>query len=142
MSTQPVTSGRRSVQEFMLRAFAAWETLSVENLPPFFRMAPQDRFFHLYSTNYHKWDSYKSHCEQFMNEHSALNIRVTDTRIYAEAELVYSAFCYEMEESLKNGKRSTREGRYTGVLLPSGDSWLIVHEQWSLPVRAAGWENY
>lgn len=144
MSTQTATEkfDEKSVREFVLKTFAAWESLKADNLAPFFRKATQDRYFHLYSMNYHDWNDYKSHAQQFMNQHKSLKIKVTDARVFREGDVIYAAFCYDMEEVFKDGKKSSREGRYTGVLLSSGRSWQIVHEQWSVPVRAAGWENY
>ena len=144
MSTQTLIEefDESSVREFVLKSFAAWESLNADNLTAFFRKAAQDRYFHLDSMNYHDWNEYKKQTQQFMNQYKSLKIKVTDARVFREGNVVYAAFCYDTEEVFKDGKRTSREGRYTGVLLPSGRSWQIVHEQWSVPVRAAGWENY
>lgn len=131
-----------SVREFIRKSFAAWESLDADNLTAFFRKAAQDRYFHLDSTHYDDWNEYKNLARQFMSRYNSLKIKITDARVFWEGEVVYGAFCYETEEVLREGKTASREGRYTGVLLPSGPSWQIVHEQWSVPVRAAGWENY
>jgi hypothetical protein len=131
-----------SAREFVLKSFAAWESLNADNLATFFRKAPQDRSFHLSSTDYHDWNDYKTRAQLFMDQYESLKIKVTDARVFREGGVVYAAFCYDTEEVFKDGKRTSREGRYTGVLLPSGESWQIAHEQWSVPVRAAGWENY
>ena len=135
-------ANKDSAREFTLDAFAAWESLNADNLEKFFRKSSWDRYFHLYSTNFHDWDGYKNYAQEFMNQHSALKIKVTDLKIFREGTVVFVAVSYELVESFKSGDRSSREGRYTSVLLPFGESWRIVHEQWSLPVRAAGWENY
>ena len=144
MDVQPAIEkvNEGSVKRFTLDALAAWESLNADNLKKFFRKSSSDRYFHLYSTNFHDWNGYKSYAQEFMNQHSALKIEVTALRLFQEGAVVYVAVSYELVESFKSGGQSSREGRYTGVLLPSGGSWQIVHEQWSLPVRAAGWENY
>jgi hypothetical protein len=131
-----------SIREFVEKSFAAWESLNVDNFTPFFRRAAQDRYFHLDSTDYHDWSEYRRAAQQFMNRYSSLKINITDARVFQEGKVVYAAFCFATEEVFREGKADSREGRYTGVLLRSGSSWQIVHEQWSLPIRAAGWENY
>jgi hypothetical protein len=131
-----------SVREFIRKSFAAWESLDADNLTAFYRKAAQDRYFHLDSTHYHDWNEYKNLARQYMSRYNSLKIKITDARVFWEGEVVYAAFCYETEEVFREGKTASCEGRYTGVLLPSGPSRQIVHEQWSVPVRAAGWENY
>lgn len=144
MNTQPAIGkfDEKSVREFVARVYAAWESLNADNLAPYFRKAPQDTHFHLYSMDYCDWNAYKKHVQQFLDEHASLSIKVSDERVFQEGDVVYVAVCYDMQETYKDGKNTSREGRYTGVLLPSGKSWRIVHEHWSVPVRAAGWENY
>lgn len=145
MSTKPSTpriEDDKSILEVVKKNFAAWESLNTARARNYYRKAPQDTFFHLYSTRLENWSEYKNRVQKYLDHCSQYTINVDDTRLFREGNLAWVAISCHLEETFKDGKKTSREARYTGVLLPTAGSWQIVHEQWSVPVRAAGWENY
>ena len=135
-------SENESVAIIMGSYWDAWRSLNMERINRHFRKASEDRYFHLYSQGSHNWDDYDLHIREFIGEHTSLSVMLTDVRVFYEGPLAYIASCYELGETLKTGTEVLREGRHTCVLLPSAGAWQIIHEHWSMPVRAAGWENY
>lgn len=120
----------------------AWNDLDIQKCAPLYRRDPEDSFFHLFSDKLEQWGDFVHGLQNFFDLHKSLTIESNDTRVFCEEDVAWVAITWEMREALKNGPTFARKGRYTGVLIASEGRWKVVHEHWSVPVRAAGWENY
>jgi len=151
LGESPGTSGIRTVQKVLgedsVRAvtdevFRAHNDKNIEKCASLYRKDPEDSFFHLFSGRFESWKDFAKDLQSFFAHHSSLNIEPTDIRIFREDDVAWAAITWEAKEMLKDGTTTARSGRYTGVLVAPDDQWKLVHEHWSVPVRAAGWENY
>jgi ketosteroid isomerase-like protein len=140
--TIKAASGEETIRGVTNEVFKGWNVMNIENSAPLYRRDAEDSFFHLFSGKLERWEDFAAGVRTFFGQHESFTIEPTDTRIFREGDVAWAAVTWEARETLKNGTAFARSGRYTGVLMGSGSHWKVVHEHWSVPVRAAGWENY
>jgi ketosteroid isomerase-like protein len=151
LASYPLASGVRTIKavpdeeairEITDKIFCAWSERNIESISSLYRRAPDDSFFHLFSGQPESWEDFASGVKAFLSEYESFSIEPSDTRIFREENVAWAAITWKTKETMVNRTVLARSGRYTGVLVASGSSWKVVHEHWSVPVRAAGWENY
>jgi ketosteroid isomerase-like protein len=140
--TIKVAADEEAIRKVTDEIFRAWNAQNITPIRSLYRHDPEDSFFHLFSGKHESWDDFALGVGTFLGEHESFSIEPSDTRIFRESGVAWAAITWKTKETYKNGTVLARSGRYTGVLVVSGPSWKVVHEHWSVPVRAAGWENY
>jgi ketosteroid isomerase-like protein len=140
--TIKAVSGGDAILTVANEILRAWTNLDIAKCKPLYRRGSEDSFFHLFSGRLEKWEEFTNDLQNFLAQHESLTIEPKDTRVFREENVAWTAITWEARETLKDGATFARSGRYTAVLVASENRWNIVHEHWSVPVRAAGWENY
>ena len=140
--TIKAASGEDAIRSVTNKILKAWSEMDINKCMSLYRRDSQDSFFHLYNGRLEKWEEFAHELQDFFSQHESLTIEPKDSRVFREEDVAWTAITWEARETLRNGATFTRSGRYTAVLLALESRWQIVHEHWSVPVRAAGWENY
>jgi ketosteroid isomerase-like protein len=151
LATYPGTSGVPTIkairEEGAILAvtsdiFKGWNSLDIDSRVSHYRQGPEDSFFHLFSGKLTKFKDFTRELRDFFAQHKSLTLQPSDTRVFREGDVAWVGVTWDLRAVQKDGRSVARKGRYTGVLVSFEDGWKVVHEHWSEPVRAAGWENY
>jgi ketosteroid isomerase-like protein len=139
-----VTSGRIWPQNSTTKAAvvarmqaetAAWGTLDVAKIKPFYNTAPDAIYFDLSPLEYHGAGTFIDGSLKGLADISAMTLAIrNDAQVHpVGSDTAWATATVDMTTVAKSGKKETMPIRWTSIWQKTGDVWLNVHEHWSQP---------
>jgi ketosteroid isomerase-like protein len=120
------------------QVIAAWSTMDPSKAAPFYAKDAGLVFYDVAPRKYSGWTEYEKGARDMFKDVKSLTMKVTnDAQIHTSGNLAWAAATVDGEMLNKDGSRMKMDARWTSVWEKRGNSWLIVHEHFSMPLPEA-----
>jgi ketosteroid isomerase-like protein len=122
------------VRKRLSDCYKAWELLDMKKLAPFYSKEPGNVIFNdIEPVKLEGWEEFKEAETKIMSRFSTWKVEPNDVRVTAWDNVAVSTATPLLTGKSKAGKSYSLTIRHTAVWERKGDSWLIIHEHWSIP---------
>jgi ketosteroid isomerase-like protein len=119
----------------MQKIWTAWSTRNPDNAAPFYSHENTSVFYPLAPMKVVGWNAYASEVRKLMSEYSSVDVRVgDDAEVQSGLTFAYGTATLHATQVFTDGRRETRDSRWTVVWEKRGEKWLVVHEHVSAPL--------
>ncbi|MBX3276981.1 MAG: nuclear transport factor 2 family protein [Acidobacteria bacterium] len=115
------------------RMVDAYERRDPDALRRLYKRQPDALFFWERRMSY-SFDDISRTMGAIVDAVSNIKLTVTEFRSGGAGQTGWFAALFHIERTMKDGERSTSEGRWTVAAEKVGENWLIVHEHTSFPL--------
>lgn len=119
----------------MQKIWSAWSTRNPDNAAPFYSHEKTSVYYPLAPMKVLGWSAYAAQVRELMSEYSSLDIRVgDDAQVQTQPALAFGTATLHATQVFTDGRRETRDSRWTVVWAKRDGKWLVVHEHVSAPI--------
>jgi ketosteroid isomerase-like protein len=114
----------------------AWGTLDPSKAGAFYAKDAGLAFYDIAPRKYSGWAEYDKGVRDVLKETKSLTLKLgTDAQIHPSGNITWAAATVDGVMVNKDGSRMNLDGRWTSVWEKRGNSWVIVHDHFSVPLR-------
>jgi ketosteroid isomerase-like protein len=119
----------------VLDLYRTWNELDMETLAPFYSKAPDTIIFNdVEPANLKGWKRFRDAEVKIMARVSHWKVTPKDLKISLWGKVALSTATPRLVGESKAGRKYNVTMLHTAVWERKGDSWLIIHEHWSIPL--------
>ncbi len=124
------------VRALVPRIVAAWETLTITKVDPYYATDADLAFFDIAPLKYANWAEYRAGVQKmFFEPNRSLKFKLNDDlRVRGQGTVAWVTFTFGADVVAKQGAASHLDGRWTMVLEKRQRRWIVVHEHVSVPL--------
>lgn len=130
----PAAAQQADLKAQMRKVLDAWETLDPAKAAPFYAKDPGNAYYDIAPLKYTGWDAYAAGVKNLLADFQSLKFTLNDDAVLSQkGNNAWAAVTFRGDIVMKNGAKSSEQGRWTAVWEKRGKDWLIVHEHVSFP---------
>jgi hemoglobin len=119
----------------MRKTLDAWETMDPANAAPFYAKDPGNAYYDIAPLKYAGWDAYAAGVKKLVTDFVSIKFAINpDAQVHQSGRVAWTTATLRTDIVMKNGVKSSEDGRWTVVWEKRGKDWLIVHEHFSFPM--------
>lgn len=119
-------------QALMRRVLAAWGTLDLHQVAPFYAQEPNRLFFDTAPLKYTGWSEYAEGAKTLFADFASLKLTLNpDAQVQQRGNTAWGAATVRADIGMKNGATQSFDARWTVVWEKRGKNWIIVHDHFS-----------
>ena len=126
----------KELRDLVPRIVAAWGSLDVSKVEPYYAADPDLPYFDLVPMKYNNWAEYRVGVQKALFEpNTSIKLKVNDDlRVHSRGNLAWATFTFGADITNKQGAASHLDGRWTMILEKRAKGWIVVHEHVSAPL--------
>ncbi len=116
---------------------AAWVSLDIRQVEPFYTRNPGDIFFDVSPLKYVGWEAYSSAAEAMHRQAKSASFQIhPDFRATRRGGLAWVSYTFTAGMEMKDGQKFSNVVRATQVFAKQrSERWLVIHDHFSVPAQ-------
>jgi ketosteroid isomerase-like protein len=128
-------SDREFFKALAERTWAAWDTMDMTKIAPFYAKDAEHVFFDVTPLKYQGWAEYEAGAKKLFTEYKSIHLQLgPDFTPHRNGNTAWATSTWRFDTVSTDGKKESLECRWTVVWEKRGNDWLIVHEHVSAPL--------
>ncbi|HEY3443424.1 MAG TPA: nuclear transport factor 2 family protein [Paludibaculum sp.] len=127
----------KELRPHMEKVYAAWGTLDLAKVAPFYAKETGRAFFDVAPLKYASWADYAAGVKAMSSDWKSVKIEISpDFQAHSNGPIAWVTCTANITTEMKDGKTESMKARITELLQKDKDSWIIIHEHVSVPMVA------
>jgi ketosteroid isomerase-like protein len=120
---------------YLQKILDTWSSFDVDKVGQGYAQGPEHLFFDISPLKYNNWEEYKAGVKPLLKQYSSFKFAINDDlQIHTDGKITWVEATLNVDATTVQGEKQPMAFRWTLVWEKQNGSWIIQHEQVSLPL--------